>query len=221
MLNRFRVLWAKGLQVWSVLRLSRFDVSTAGGRSKERYRRIAVTAISAVGAKGIGIVTVLISVPLTVEYLGAERFGLWMTISSISALLSFSDFGMGGGLLNAIAQADGAGNRVTAQKAFSSTFLFLMLGAVCDSGLFRYRLSVAAVAQPFQRDWRAGSAGGRSCSGNFRHLSCPEFARSPRHKEYKWDFRKAPKAICARRLEAWRALPAYWWSFISRGGFPG
>ncbi len=87
-------------------------------------------------AKAVGIVTVLISVPLTIKYLGTERFGLWMTISSITAFLSFADFGIGGGLLNAIAEADGRSDRVAARKAFSSAFVFLALVALLILGCF-------------------------------------------------------------------------------------
>jgi O-antigen/teichoic acid export membrane protein len=47
----------------------------------------------------------VISVPLTLTYLGSERYGMWMAISSIVALLAFADFGLGNGLVNAIAVA--------------------------------------------------------------------------------------------------------------------
>jgi len=111
-------------------------MSTAAGRSRERYRRIAASAVSSLGAKITGICAVLITVPLTVGYLGAERFGLWMTISSISTLLSFADFGVGGGLLNAIARADGRNDRVGAQRAVSSAFAFLTAVALLLAGAF-------------------------------------------------------------------------------------
>jgi O-antigen/teichoic acid export membrane protein len=66
-------------------------------------------------------------VPLTVNYLGAERCGLWMAISSIMALMSFADLGLGNGLLNAISKAHGRKNIQEAQKAVSSTFYMLLL----------------------------------------------------------------------------------------------
>jgi len=69
-------------QVISVLRFKPFDTSTDDGRSKERYRRVVLTAGSSFVNKTVTILTGLISVPLTVHYLGAERYGLWMTISA-------------------------------------------------------------------------------------------------------------------------------------------
>jgi len=68
----------------------------------------------------------LITVPLTVNYLGAERYGLWMTISSVIALMSFADLGLGNGLVNAISHADGKGDTKEAQVDVSSTFFILL-----------------------------------------------------------------------------------------------
>lgn len=45
-----------------------------------------------------------ISVPLTIDYLGEERFGIWMTVASIAGMLSFLDFGVGNGMVSQIAK---------------------------------------------------------------------------------------------------------------------
>ncbi|MFK7892339.1 MAG: lipopolysaccharide biosynthesis protein [Granulosicoccus sp.] len=45
-----------------------------------------------------------ISVPLTVEYLGEERFGIWMTVASIAGMLTFLDFGVGNGMVSQVAK---------------------------------------------------------------------------------------------------------------------
>jgi O-antigen/teichoic acid export membrane protein len=126
-LMRLCSLHRKGQELKSLLRLTPFDASSPEGRSKERYRRIAMTALSSIATRGIGIATAIITTPLTLQYLGAARFGLWMTITSITALLSFADFGIGSGLLNAISRADGQNDRSAAQKAVSSAFLLLAL----------------------------------------------------------------------------------------------
>lgn len=119
--------YGKGQELKSILRLTPFDVSSAEGRSKERYRRILLTVLSALATRGIGMVAAIITTPLTLSYLGAERFGLWMTISSITALLAFADFGIGSGLLNAISHAHGQDDRSAAQKSVSSAFFLLAL----------------------------------------------------------------------------------------------
>lgn len=103
-----------------------FDVSTVEGRSNERFRRAILTSLVSVLFYVINVMTVLISVPLTLNYLGAERYGLWMIISSLITILGFADMGMGNGLLNAIADANGRDDRNTAKACVSSIFYALV-----------------------------------------------------------------------------------------------
>ena len=86
-------------KISSVITLKPFDTNTEDGRSKERYRKVILSAGSSVFNKVETILTGLISVPLTVDYLGVERFGLWMIITSILALIAFADLGLGNGLI--------------------------------------------------------------------------------------------------------------------------
>lgn len=120
----------------SLIRLSPFDISTDSGRSRERNRRILLSAIAAALAKIISIATTFISIPLTLHYLGDERFGLWMTISSVIAMLNFADLGIGNGLLNAIAEADGKDDRRAIQGYISSAFAILSCITVCTLLIF-------------------------------------------------------------------------------------
>ncbi len=69
----------------------------------------------------------MISVALTVKYLGAERYGLWATISSVLALLAFADLGLGNGLVNVIAEAHGRDDQNAIRKAVS-TATFMLAG---------------------------------------------------------------------------------------------
>ncbi len=114
-------------QALSVLSFRAFDPSSAHGRSKERYRRVALSTVAAFGARGIQILTSIVTVPLTLHYLGLERYGMWMTISSTIAMLSFADLGIGNGLLNAIAEAHGRGDRESASNYVSSALYALVV----------------------------------------------------------------------------------------------
>ncbi len=122
--------WQRATSLWSLLRLTPFDTSTEQGRSQERYRRIVLSALASAGAKSIAVVTTLVSVPLTVSYLGYERYGMWMTMSSIIAMLGFADLGVGNGLLNAVAEADGKNDRDAARRYVSSAFFMLVVIAI-------------------------------------------------------------------------------------------
>jgi O-antigen/teichoic acid export membrane protein len=111
----------------ALMRFRAFDVHSADGRSNERYRRAGLTAASAFAAKAVALVCMIVTVPLVLHYLGAERYGLWLTISSVSIMLGFADFGIGNGVLNAVAEAYGQDNRTMAREAVSSGLLLLSL----------------------------------------------------------------------------------------------
>ena len=107
------------------MRLKGFDTSTPEGRSLERYRRVALTAISYAGARGVSMASILIAVPLTLHYLGSERYGLWMTMSAIVGMVGYADLGMGSGLMNAISEAHGQEDRLAAVRYTASGFFML------------------------------------------------------------------------------------------------
>jgi len=114
----------------SHFRLSPFDTSTPEGRSRERHRRALLTGISALFAKVIAVSTSLVTIPMVLHYLGTEQFGLWMTISSVIAILGFADFGIGNGVLNAVADANGQDNLEEIRRSISSAFALLSLIAI-------------------------------------------------------------------------------------------
>jgi O-antigen/teichoic acid export membrane protein len=105
--------------------LAPFDPSTAEGRAKERYRRIVLSALGSGLAKVISIATMLVSVPLTLNYLGLERYGLWMIISSVIAMMGFADMGIGNGLMNIVAESYGKSERVALRRHISSALVML------------------------------------------------------------------------------------------------
>jgi O-antigen/teichoic acid export membrane protein len=120
----------------ALTRLRPHDTSTVAGRAEERHRRVALTALAAAAAKGISVCTALISVPLTLHYLGTERYGLWMTISSLVTILAFADLGIGNGMVNRIADAHGRDDHHAVRRYVSSGFFVLTLVAFGMLALF-------------------------------------------------------------------------------------
>lgn len=118
-------LQVKIRQIRTLARLTPFDTGTEEGRSNERHRLILLSAVSSALAKVVSVATALISIPLTLHYLGTERFGLWMTISSVIAMLSFADLGIGNGLLNSVAEANGRDDIDAIKRYISSAFAIL------------------------------------------------------------------------------------------------
>jgi O-antigen/teichoic acid export membrane protein len=96
----------------------------------------------------------LISVPLTIGYLGKERYGLWMTMSSAVAILGFADLGMGNGLVNVISEANGKDDRDAASKYVSSAFFLLSGVAATLACLF----AIAYPLIPWTRAFNVTSA---------------------------------------------------------------
>ena len=115
---------------FSLIRFIPYETDTPEGRSKERLRRVALTAIVSAIAYGINILTSLVSVPLTLNYLGTERYGLWVSMSSLIIVLGFADLGLGNGLLNAITEANGRSDVKAAKSYVSSAFFMLVAVAL-------------------------------------------------------------------------------------------
>ena len=134
-------------------RLMGFDQATVADRSRERYRRAALTALASAAARSVGMVTTLVSVPLTVQYLGTERFGLWATMSSLVVMLGVADFGLGYGLVGAISKAHGLEDQEEASRATSSAF-FLLTGIALLAGVL-FAISYEAI--PWSRIFNISS----------------------------------------------------------------
>lgn len=94
---------------------------------RERYRRAGVTASTSYIAKALTILTSFVSVPLTVDYLGAERYGVWLTISSLLLWVALTDFGLAGNaLVNVLSEAVGNDDRAAARHYTASAFWALL-----------------------------------------------------------------------------------------------
>lgn len=83
--------------------MSRATLSPADLRTHNRYRLAAWAVAANVASKALAMVLMVLSVKLTIPYLGAERFGVWMTLASLSAMLAFLDLGIGNALTNRVA----------------------------------------------------------------------------------------------------------------------
>ena len=118
------------------------DPSTENGRAQMRHRAIVLTSLASAFARGMSILTALASVPLTLHYLGTERYGMWLALSAFSALLSFSDFGIGNSVLTAVAHAAGRSEISLLKRQISSAYVAMI-------GIGIVMLAVLASAYPF------------------------------------------------------------------------
>lgn len=118
------------------------NLETVANRSRERYRRIAATIGAGVLSKGVAAVVSLLTIPLTIGYLGTQRYGLWMTISSLISVLGFAEIGLSSSLLNVVSHGCGRADGVGVRRQVSSAFvLYLSICLVMSlSVLLGYRL---------------------------------------------------------------------------------
>ena len=94
-----------------------------GQKLHVRTKRLIVSAISTLMSKGVLLLVSVISVPITIRYLGAEYFGVWVTLSTTVSLLLALDLGVANSLTNFISEA-----YARSDKDYASTYSTTALG---------------------------------------------------------------------------------------------
>lgn len=89
-----------------------------------RSRAVGMFFATSLAARALGIACQLLQVPIAMKALGAEAFGLWMTLTGIGAMITFADFGVGQGAQNKLAEAFAAGRQDRARELWDSTIVF-------------------------------------------------------------------------------------------------
>ncbi len=108
------------------------DESRAGFRLK----RILYFGVSLLGMRIVTLLVSIVSLPLTLNYLGKERFGLMEIVVTLVSLLSFSDLGLGFGLQNRLPDLDKDKNSNLLNQALSTVFFTLVLISLLFATIF-------------------------------------------------------------------------------------
>jgi O-antigen/teichoic acid export membrane protein len=77
--------------------------------------------------KGFGILTSLLIIPLTINYLNATEYGIWLTLNSILMWVNTFDIGLGNGLRNKLAESLAQGDYVKAKIYVSTSYCVIFL----------------------------------------------------------------------------------------------
>ncbi len=127
----------------------RMAFGRVGPGEHRRNRLVAIVqgVASGIANRLVSVVIGLVSVPLTIGYLGAERYGVWALVASTIAWLRLADIGVGNGLNNAVASAFGE-DRPDLVRAHVSTAFGLLASFAAILGV------VAAIAWPWI-DWNS------------------------------------------------------------------
>ena len=104
------------------------------GWHQSRGGRIATAVSSGAAARVLSSLFTLVSLPLAVRYLGAERFGVWATIASTVVFLNLLDLGIASSLTNYIAHSYAVGDRQNAAR-YTANALVLTAVVACVAGV--------------------------------------------------------------------------------------
>jgi len=115
------------------LALGRGEVSSHGQR---RYARIVRGIFTGLAGRGVAVLVSFFSVPLTVRYLGAERYGAWVTISTAMAWIALADLGLSSSLTNAVSEGYAKEDNRLSGDYVAAAFWSLIAVAALLSALF-------------------------------------------------------------------------------------
>ena len=77
--------------------------------------------------KGGSILVGLLLVPMTINYVDSENYGIWLTLSSMVAWMNFFDIGLNNGLKNKLTESLAVGDYELGRKYVSTTYAMLSL----------------------------------------------------------------------------------------------
>lgn len=110
-------------------------------RSVRAYKNI----LLAIVYKGLGVIIGFAYFPISLEYLGAAKFGIFLTLVSIVDWFAEMDIGIGNGLRNKLGQAIASGDESKAQGYVSTAYF--VVGSIFSG------ISVVAIGMSFIIPW--------------------------------------------------------------------
>jgi O-antigen/teichoic acid export membrane protein len=127
----------------TMIYLSRIKSLFIGGhaRTTKANKNVAYSFL----IKGISIGCQFAIVPLTLHYLDKERYGIWLTMSTMVAFFSFFDVGIGNGLRNKLSEALAKGDNYLAKVYISTSY-------ACVGVIFLSLMGLFWIVSPFF-DW--------------------------------------------------------------------
>lgn len=114
-----------------------------------RDLRLAMSVFTSVLAKFVGIGATLVTIPLTLDYLGEEKFTIWMVISGFLGFLTFSDFGLGMGLQNALSRSYGLNDKKSQPFFIATGYMLVTILVLVLSGVFAGLLPYVGLERVF------------------------------------------------------------------------
>ena len=105
-----------------------------------RLQRILHGSFTGLIGRGVGLLGSVIALPLTVHYLGAQEYGIWVTVSGSVAMLTVLDLGLASTLTNRIAEAGAQDDEALAQRYYATAFWLTAAISLCLGSLVLFAL---------------------------------------------------------------------------------
>lgn len=114
----------------SNLQLKPFDTSSEEGRTRERQRRALLTIIADVFSKGCGLIVLILTLRISLPYLGQERYGILATVISFTNILVALDLGVGNALIGQVAKGTVADQENVSSLVSRGFWVLVAVGTV-------------------------------------------------------------------------------------------
>lgn len=102
-------------------------------RTKNIAKHVSYSFLYKVGS----VLANFLLVPLAINYLNSEKYGIWLTLSSVITWFFF-DLGLGNGLRNKFAEAKAKGDKHLAQAYVSSAYFTIGSISIILIGIFLF-----------------------------------------------------------------------------------
>lgn len=113
--------------IFSIINVGKNKNSLSSGNQDSRSELIKKNIFSTLVIRIISLPISFILVPLTINYVNADSYGIWLTISSIIIWMSFFDIGINNGLRNKLTESLAIGDIRLSKKYISTTYAVLIL----------------------------------------------------------------------------------------------
>lgn len=111
------------LNIKDILALARGFLSNGSERTVKVKKNVLLMLLY----KGGNILIGLLLVPMTINYVDSENYGIWLTLSSMVSWMNFFDIGLNNGLRNKLTEALAIKDYTIGKKYVSTTYAMLSL----------------------------------------------------------------------------------------------
>ena len=114
-----------------------------------RLRRAALSSAMSGVSRLSAVICSFLIIPIVSGYLSKTEFGIWVLITSLSALLSFSDLGVGNGIINAVSRKFGENDLIGIRRVVGASYVALILISTILFSIFYFIILLCGIEKYF------------------------------------------------------------------------